>query len=53
VEVWNARCILEELVRDDDVERSCSTVFHILAIWTITSLATAFAYVAGRSVLSR
>jgi hypothetical protein len=30
-----------------------STILYILAIWTITSLVTAFAYVAGRRVLSR
>jgi preprotein translocase subunit SecY len=34
-------------------ERFCSTVFHILAMWTVTSLVTAFAYVAGRRVLGR
>jgi preprotein translocase subunit SecY len=34
-------------------ERFCSAVFHTVAIWAITSLVTAFGYVAGRRLLSR
>jgi hypothetical protein len=30
-----------------------TTIVYILAIWTITSLVTAFAYVAGRRLFSR
>jgi hypothetical protein len=34
-------------------ERFCSAVFHTVAIWAITSLLTAFGYVAGRKLFGR